>query len=63
VRPGDDIRHTFESGRKGYLFVLDGKPQVNGQALEKGDSVKVSKEAELRFSAGEPSDVLLIDLP
>jgi len=63
VRPGEDIRHTFENGRKGYLFVLDGKPQVNGQALEKGDSVKVSEEAELRFSAAEPSDVLLIDLP
>jgi redox-sensitive bicupin YhaK (pirin superfamily) len=63
VRPGDDIRHAFESGRRGYLFVLDGKPEVNGQALAKGDSVKVSQEAELRFSASEPSDVLLIDLP
>jgi redox-sensitive bicupin YhaK (pirin superfamily) len=63
VRPGDNIQHTFAKDRKGYLFVLDGKQEVNGQALQKGDSVKVSEEAELRFSANEPSDVLLIDLP
>ena len=63
IRPGDDLSHKFESGRRGYLFVLGGKPEVNGQQLSKGDSVKVSQEPELRLSAQEPSDVLLIDLP
>ncbi len=64
LRPEDDIHHALASGRRAYLFVIDGKPALNGELLERGDSVKISGEGELRFEAVDgASELLLIDLP
>ena len=64
LRPEDDIRHSLESGRRAYLFVINGTPTLNGELLEKGDSVKISGERELRFqTVGGASELLLLDLP
>jgi len=64
LRPGDDVRQVLASGRRAYLFVIDGKPALNGESLGRGDSVKISDEAELRLESAETtSELLLIDLP
>ena len=64
LRPGDDVRQALASGRRAYLFVIDGTPALNGESLEKGDSVKISGERELRFESRDgTSELLLIDLP
>ena len=60
---GDEFKHSLAAGRRGYLFVLDGVAQLNGDLLAKGDSVKISQEPVLQLSTTTEADVLLIDLP
>ena len=63
VRPGDRITHRLASGRRAYLFVIEGELEVNGQALAKGDQARIQTESELSLTASAASDILLIDLP
>ena len=63
VRPTDDVRYALADGRRAYLFVIDGGPDLNGESLSKGDTVKVSAESPLRLTSRDPAEVLLIDLP
>ena len=60
---GNQVKQPFDPKRLGYLFVLDGAAQLNGDTISKGDSVKLSQEPELRLSTTTGADVLLIDLP
>ena len=32
--PGQAVRHSFGPGRRGYIFVVDGELQINGQDAE-----------------------------
>ena len=43
--------------------MIDGAPTLNGEALDKNDSVKVTGEPELRFESAGPAKVLFLDLP
>ncbi len=67
--PGQSASHTLAPGRRGYIFVIDGKLHVNGETLEAGDQLRMTDEAQLRLSgptAGtqdKPADFLLLDLP
>ena len=63
IRPTDDVRYALADGRRAYLFVMDGSPELQGEALSKGDNVKVFEESELHLTARDPAEVLLIDLP
>ena len=63
LEPGQPVAHPLGADRRAYVFVIDGAPALNGQALAKNDSVKVSGESELRFESSEPAEVLFIDLP
>ena len=63
LEPGKPLTHALGEGRRAYVFVIDGEPTLNGQPLEKNDSVKVTSEAELRLESAKPSEVLFIDLP
>ena len=63
LEPNQPVTHTLQEGRRAYMFVIDGEPTLNGQKLEKNDSVKVTGETELRLESEEPAEVLFIDLP
>ncbi len=63
LEPGKPLTHALGEGRRAYAFVIDGAPTLNGEALEKNDSVKVSGESELKFESAAPAQVLFIDLP
>jgi quercetin 2,3-dioxygenase len=63
LEPGKPLTHPLGEGRRAYLFVMDGAPTLNGELLEKNDSVKVEGESELRLESAEPADVLFLDLP
>jgi redox-sensitive bicupin YhaK (pirin superfamily) len=43
--------------------VIDGELDVNGERLSSGDQARIVDEAELKFAASKPSDIMLIDLP
>jgi len=60
---GQEVTHELASGRRAYLFVIEGKVMLNGRPLEAGDQARVTDELKLVLAAVEASDLLLIDLP
>jgi hypothetical protein len=75
LEPGQGVTHSLGSGRRAYIFVIDGKLNVNGsprtfsvngQTLGKGDQARISAESELKLAAADAKtavDFLLLDLP
>ena len=57
------LEHAFAPGRGGYLYVIDGRLSLNGDALRTGDAAKVTGEAELELSTDLAAELILIDVP
>jgi quercetin 2,3-dioxygenase len=55
--------HALAPGRLGYLHVVRGRIQVNGQLLQGGDALKFAAEPMVNIERGEEAEVLLFDLP
>ena len=49
-------------GRKGYVHLVRGSLNVNGQTLQSGDAALLADESEVRLSAGSDAEVLVFDL-
>lgn len=57
---------TYTLHREGngvYVFVLNGKLTVNGQALDTRDGLGVSETGSITLEAGSDTEFLLIDVP
>ncbi len=63
LEPGQRVEHELGAGRRAYVFVGAGAVDLNGEKLEKGDSVKVTAETKLELSDGEGAEVVVLDLP
>ena len=61
--PGKEVRYAFKSGRYGWVQVLRGSLELNGELLNEGDGASISDTSEIRTLAKEPSEFLLFDLP
>ena len=67
--PGQSATHTLTPNRRGYVFVIGGELDVNGQTLKRGDQARISNEQEIRFagpaegSKAPAADFLFLDLP
>ena len=48
--------------RKGYVHVVRGEVEVNGQKLSGGDAAKLEKESRVQLKAGRDAEVLVFDL-
>jgi quercetin 2,3-dioxygenase len=57
------LQHTFGPGRGGYLYVIDGRLSLNGEALRTGDAAKVTGEVVLDLSTDVGAELILIDVP
>ena len=62
VEAGKPLLYPLEPGRHGWVQVVAGSIQLNGQVLEISDGAAISDEQELRIEAMEPSQFLLFDL-
>ena len=61
---GKNITHQLHNSNSGaYVFVIDGKISVGGQALGKKDALGISDASSFEMSAAEDSDVLVIEVP
>ncbi|HLC26203.1 MAG TPA: pirin family protein [bacterium] len=61
---GDQITHPLpSSSQKIYLFVIEGAIALNGEVLGARDAVKLSGQQDVQLKAGEPSELILLDLP
>lgn len=57
------IKHNLDDGRQAYLFVIDGKLDVNEKNMNTKDSAMIQNETELHIVAQKPTELILIDLP
>src|ERR1700675_3613974 len=58
----DETKHEIKTGRHAWVQVARGNVRLNDVELKQGDGAAISKEAEVRVVAQEPSEVLLFDL-
>jgi redox-sensitive bicupin YhaK (pirin superfamily) len=62
---GESLKRTLTPNRYGWIQVLGGNLEMNGQKLKEGDGAAVSNEPELLFACpnSHSSEFLLFDLP
>lgn len=63
LSPGEAVRATLSAGRLGYLHLVRGAVEVNGQPLATGDAVMISDETRVAIRAEADSELLFFDLP
>jgi redox-sensitive bicupin YhaK (pirin superfamily) len=57
------LQHAFGAGRGGYLYVIDGRVELEGDQLRTGDAAKIAGEAELELRTDLAAELILIDVP
>ena len=64
LESGKSIKHDLHSkGHGAYIFLIDGKVNVGGQALNKRDAMGISEADSFEITADEKSDVLILEVP
>lgn len=56
------VSMALPKGRKGYLFVISGALEMNGQKLTGGDAALLENEHSLTLQPSAPAEVLYFDL-
>jgi quercetin 2,3-dioxygenase len=60
---GKRLEHAFAPGRGGYVYVIDGRVDVDGDQLRTGDALKVERDIELTIATDVGAELILIDVP
>jgi redox-sensitive bicupin YhaK (pirin superfamily) len=60
---GNHMIHELKPGRRAWLHVVTGKILLDELELKTGDGVGLSDEIAVSFTAQEPTEILLFDLP
>jgi redox-sensitive bicupin YhaK (pirin superfamily) len=64
LNKGEQVEHALPAGRNGWLQVLRGAVEVNGQGLHAGDGAALNDEPALIVTArSDGAEILLFDLP
>jgi redox-sensitive bicupin YhaK (pirin superfamily) len=61
--PGAAVEHTFDGGRGGYFYLIEGDIELNGERLTTGDASKVLGSGLVRIRASEASELIFVDTP
>jgi redox-sensitive bicupin YhaK (pirin superfamily) len=59
---GGAVRHSIDAGRKGWLHVVEGSADLNGQSLATGDGVAITGAEQLTLRSGDRAELLLFDM-
>jgi hypothetical protein len=62
VERGQHVVHELGKGRGAWLHVVAGAVTLGGVVMNSGDGVGITSERSVSFTAGETSEVLLLDL-
>jgi redox-sensitive bicupin YhaK (pirin superfamily) len=57
------LTHAFGDGRGGYLYVIDGRVDLDGDLLRTGDAAKIAGAADLTLRTDVAAELILIDVP
>jgi len=60
---GGELRHSFGPGRGGYLYVIDGRLDLDGDQLRTGDAAKVTGAVDLTLRTDLAAELILVDVP
>ena len=60
---GKHLAHTFAPGRGGYLYVIDGRAEVEGEGFANGDAAKLEGDGDLSITTDLAAELILIDVP
>ncbi|MCA0756191.1 pirin family protein [Paenibacillus sp. N4] len=63
LEQGKQLPYETAEGRKLYLYVIEGRLNVLGQALSEGDTAQIEQVGALELEAAESVFFMLIDLP
>jgi redox-sensitive bicupin YhaK (pirin superfamily) len=63
LREGDRVSHELKSGRRGFLYVIEGEVTLNGEKLDAGDQARITDVKNLDLIGKQVSEIILIDLP
>ena len=63
LEEGHSVTHDFADGRAGYLYVIEGSLEVDGEDLTTGDAAKIFDEDRIELSATETTELILVDIP
>ncbi|MGE0596758.1 MAG: pirin family protein [Hyphomonadaceae bacterium] len=63
LAPGQQVTHALANGRRAYLAVAKGAAEVNGVTLGPRDGAAIRDEAELRITASDDAEIVLVDSP
>jgi len=55
--------HSFGPGRGGYLYVINGRLDLNGDSIRTGDAAKITAAADLELSTDVGAELILVDVP
>ncbi|MGH2692505.1 MAG: pirin family protein [Actinomycetota bacterium] len=62
LNPGTPVEHSFEGGRGGYLYLIEGVLVANDEKLATGDAAKIREEDSLRLRSEDTSELILVDV-
>jgi redox-sensitive bicupin YhaK (pirin superfamily) len=60
--PGVTLDHKFPSGMGGYLYVIRGELEVDGERLSTGDAAKIWDEPEITLRAADETELILVEV-
>ncbi len=59
---GSKVEHKLPQGRKAYVFVIDGKVQLNDNPMQTRDAAKIENESKISIHADKPTELIMLDL-
>jgi quercetin 2,3-dioxygenase len=62
LNAGVSTAHALGEGRGGYLYVIDGAVDVNGELMTTGDAAQITDEATVGITATETSELIVVDV-
>ena len=62
LKQGESLKHSFAQERSGWLQLVEGELNVNGEHISTGDAVAITKTEVATISAVTPAHFLLFDL-
>jgi redox-sensitive bicupin YhaK (pirin superfamily) len=57
------LEYTFDAGRGGYLYAIDGRVAFDGEELRTGDAAKLTDVTDLELRTDLAAELILIDVP
>jgi redox-sensitive bicupin YhaK (pirin superfamily) len=62
LAPGDAVAHQLGEGGGGYLYVIEGALEANGERMATGDAARIWSEPDLKLAAAEDTELILVDV-